>query len=140
MTDWQAPWAVFMTQAAGVSAIHETVFERRFSYVAELTKMGASIEYYNPVVNNPEVFYNFNWSDRESNNYQGIKITGPTPLHNAVLDIHDLRSGATLILAALVAQGESVIYGIEQVDRGYESIEHRLQALGASIHRVKEDV
>jgi UDP-N-acetylglucosamine 1-carboxyvinyltransferase len=72
-------------------------------------------------------------------NYQGIKIEGPTPLHNAVLEINDLRAGATLILAALSAPGESVVHGIEQVDRGYEKIEERLAALGAHIQRVTEE-
>ncbi len=140
MTDWQAPWAVLMTQAAGVSTIHETVFESRFSYVQELKKMGATIEFYSPQVKNPEEFYNFNWSDRIEGYHQAIRITGSTPLHDAVLNIDDLRAGATVVLAALVATGESVVYGIEQVDRGYEQFETRLQSLGAHIKRVKEDV
>jgi UDP-N-acetylglucosamine 1-carboxyvinyltransferase len=139
MTDWQAPWAVLMTQAHGISTIHETVFESRFSYVSELKKMGAQIEFFDPKVAGPEVFYNFNWADRVKGNYQGIKIEGPTPLHNAVLEINDLRAGATLILAALSAPGESVVHGIEQVDRGYEKIEERLAALGAHIQRVTEE-
>lgn len=140
MTDWQAPWAVLMTQASGVSTIHETVFESRFSYVQELRKMGATIEFYSPQVKNPEEFYNFNWSDRIEGYHQAIRITGSTPLHDAVLNIDDLRAGATVVLAALVATGESVVYGIEQVDRGYEEFETRLQSLGAHIKRVKEDV
>ncbi len=139
MTDWQAPWAVLMTQAKGVSTIHETVFESRFSYVAELRKMGAAIEFFDPKVEKPEDFYNFNWKDRVPGYHQGIRITGPTKLHNAVLEIDDLRAGATLILAALSAPGQSVIHGVEQVDRGYENIEERLRALGAKIERIKED-
>lgn len=139
MTDWQAPWAVMMTQATGVSTIHETVFESRFSYVSELKKMGANIAFYDPKVANPETFYNFNWADRVPGYHQGIRITGPTKLHNAVLDINDLRAGATLILAALSAAGESTIHGVEQVDRGYEKIEERLRTLGAHIERVGEE-
>lgn len=139
MTDWQAPWAVLMTQANGVSTIHETVFESRFSYVSELKKMGATIEFYDPKVDDPESFYNFNWADRVPGYHQGIRITGPTKLHNAVLEINDLRAGATLVLAALSAPGESIIHGAEQVDRGYEKIEERLRALGAHIQRVKEE-
>jgi len=139
MTDWQAPWAVLMTQAAGVSTIHETVFESRFSYVSELKKMGADIEFFDPVVDKPEDFYNFNWADRVAGYHQGIRIKGPTKLHNAVLKINDLRAGATLILAALSASGESTIHGVEQVDRGYEKIEERVRELGARIERVKED-
>lgn len=139
MTDWQAPWAVFMTQATGTSTIHETVFESRFSYVAELKKMGAYIDFFDPPVDNPAEFYNFNWADRVEGSHQAIRIDGVTPLHNAILTMNDLRAGATLILAALVAAGESVIHGIEQVDRGYERIEERLASAGAAIRRVKED-
>lgn len=139
MTDWQAPWAVFMTQATGTSTIHETVFESRFSYVGELKKMGAHIEFFDPPVDNPIEFYNFNWADRVEGSHQAIRIAGPAPLHNGILTMNDLRAGATLILAALVASGESVIHGIEQVDRGYERIEERLTSVGASIKRVKED-
>jgi len=139
MTDWQAPWAVLMTQAHGTSTIHETVFESRFSYVSQLKKMGAHIEYFDPKVVSPESFYNFNWADRVPGYHQGVKITGPTTLHNAVLEIEDLRAGATLVLAALSAQDESVVHGIEQVDRGYEKIEARLAALGADIQRVTEE-
>ena len=139
MTDWQAPWAVLMTQAEGRSTIHETVFESRFSYVSELKKMGAAIEFFDPLVENPEAFYNFNWADRVEGNHQGISVTGPTALHNAVLSIEDLRAGATLVLAALTAGGESIVHGVEQVDRGYEKIEERLRALGARIERVTEE-
>lgn len=139
MTDWQAPWAVLMTQAGGISTIHETVFESRFSYVSELKKMGADIIFYDPKVNAPETFYNFNWKDRVNGYHQGIRITGPTKLHNAVLEINDLRAGATLLIAALSVPGESTIHGVEQVDRGYEKIEERLRLLGAKIERVAEE-
>jgi UDP-N-acetylglucosamine 1-carboxyvinyltransferase len=140
MTDWQAPWAVFMTQAKGISTIHETVFESRFSYVAELKKMGASISFFSPKVTDPETYYNFNWKDRVNGHHQAINITGPTVLHNAILEMTDLRAGATLVLAALVAGGESYIHGIDQVDRGYEQIDTRLQELGANIKRSKEEL
>ncbi len=139
MTDWQAPWAVFMTQAKGTSTIHETVFESRFSYVGELKKMGAHINFFAPEVKNPKEFYNFNWNDRVEGHHQAIQITGPSKLHNAVVDIHDLRAGATLILAALAASGESYVHGAEHVDRGYEQIETRLALLGANIRRVGQE-
>lgn len=140
MTDWQAPWAVFMTQAKGTSMIHETVFESRFSYVGELKKMGAMIDFFDPPVDNPEKFYNFNWEDRVNGYHQGIKIHGPTDLHNAVLEINDLRAGATLVLAALIAKGESYVHGIEQIDRGYEELEIKLKSAGANIRRIKEEL
>lgn len=139
MTDWQGPFALLLTQADGVSVIHETVFENRFAYVSQLRKMGADIEFFQPQVKNPETFYNFKWNNID-NPGQAIRITGPTKLHNAVLEINDLRAGATILLAALSANGISHIFGVEQIDRGYEAIETRLQSLGAIIQRVKEDL
>lgn len=136
MTDWQAPFALLLTQAGGISSIHETIFEDRFGYVLELQKMGADISYFRPKVNNPEKIYNFNISDRNKNKYQGIKIKGKTPLHNAVLEVSDLRAGATLVIAAIIASGESTISGVDHIDRGYEHIEERLSNLGADIARV----
>ncbi|MEK7060686.1 MAG: UDP-N-acetylglucosamine 1-carboxyvinyltransferase [Patescibacteria group bacterium] len=139
MTDWQGPWAVFMTQADGVSTLHETVFESRFSYVSELHKMGAKIEYYTPVISDPSAYYNFNWADKSIDSQQAIRITGKTELHNAVLSMNDLRAGATLVLAALTAKGKSYIHGVEQMDRGYEHIVERLTQLGAAVSRIKEE-
>ncbi len=139
MTDWQGPWAVFMTQADGVSRLHEAVFENRFSYVKHLLKMGADIRFYDPRVSDPETFYNFRWKDRIEGIYQAIEIHGPTRLHNAVVEMDDIRAGATLILAALSAEGESYLYEGENIDRGYERIEDKLRSLGANIERVKED-
>lgn len=135
MTDWQAPWALLMTQASGTSTIHETVFESRFSYVGELQKMGAKIEFFDPNVVRPTRYYNFNWEDRTTKSPHGIKITGPVILHNAIVEMSDLRAGATLLLASLVAHGISYIHGVEQIDRGYEKIEKRLNAIGARIVR-----
>jgi UDP-N-acetylglucosamine 1-carboxyvinyltransferase len=139
MTDWQAPWALLMTQAQGVSTIHETVFENRFCYVEELRKMGADISYFDPQVDSPKDYYNFNWEDRIKGTHQAIRITGPTQLHNAILSMNDLRAGATVVLAAMLATGQSSIYGVEQIDRGYEHIDVRLGSLGASIERIEED-
>ncbi len=115
-TDYQAPLSVLLTQAAGLSTIRETIFEDRMDHVRELTRMGAQVELLD---------------DRTA------RITGPTPLHGAEVVITDLRAGATLILAALVASGTSVIDGVEHVDRGYEQIEAKLVALGAQINRIE---
>ncbi|MCL6096484.1 MAG: UDP-N-acetylglucosamine 1-carboxyvinyltransferase [Patescibacteria group bacterium] len=138
MTDWQGPWAVLMTTARDVSTIHETIYENRFSYVNELKKMGAHIELYNPKVSNPNKFYNFNISD-DKNYFHAEKIFGPTSLHNGVINVADLRAGATLVLAALIAKGESVVFGIEHLDRGYEQFDKRLRSLGANVKRVVEN-
>ncbi len=140
MTDWQAPWAVFMTQAQGESTMHETVFEGRFSYVHELQKMGAKIDFYDPEVEDRETFYNFNWEDRKEGVHQGIRIMGKAHLHNAVLRADDIRAGATLVIAALIAEGKSYVHDVELIDRGYEKLEERLSGLGATITRIKEQV
>lgn len=139
MTDWQGPWAVLMTQAIGESAIHETIYESRFGYVKELRKMGANITFFNPKIEDPEKIYNFNLADRVPDYFHAITVKGQTNLHNAVVEISDLRAGATLVLASLNSEGESVIFGIEHLDRGYEDFEERLQSLGANIRRVKHE-
>ena len=138
MTDWQAPWAVLMTQAQGDSRIHETVFENRFGYVNELNKLGAHIEYFRPKVEDPQKVYQFDIEDVNSFNdeHQAILIHGPTALHGGVLQVTDMRAGATLLIGACAAEGESVIVGASEIDRGYEKIEERLTALGADIRRV----
>lgn len=134
MTDWQGTWSVLMTQALGVSTIHETIYENRFSYVSELVKMGAKLEFFKPEVSNPEEFYNFNFDEgNDKHRKQGLRIFGKSKLHNAVLDIADLRAGATLVIACLIAKGESSVYGVEHIERGYENFNTRLQALGADI-------
>lgn len=138
MTDWQGPWAVLMTQAQGAAVIHETVYENRFGYTVELKKMGADITLFNPYVKNPKKAYNFNLSDNNPSYFHAIRVKGPTKLHNAVVKISDLRAGATLVLAALAAEGESVIFGVEHIDRGYEKLEEGLGSLGADIKRIKE--
>ncbi len=114
-TDFQAPLAVLMTQADGVSSIHETIYEDRLEYTTELVKMGAVIEVLDE---------------------RHARIAGPSDLHGREVQIADLRAGATLILAALAAGETSVISGVEHVDRGYEQIESKLVALGAQIHRI----
>lgn len=139
MTDWQAPWAVLMTQAAGISTIHETVFEYRFGYVKELRRMGAKIDFFNPVVDNPEKIYNFNLEDDKPDYFRAIKIHGSTDLHNAVVEVTDLRAGATLVLASLIAKGQTSIFGVEQLDRGYEEFDERLRKLGALIYRGEKE-
>ncbi len=139
MTDWQAPWAVLMSQAKGESVIHERVYESRFSYVSQLQKMGADIELFNPEVEDPEEFYNFNIEDDKKDNKHAARIIGPTNLHNAVVSITDLRAGATLVLAALAAEGESVILEVHHLDRGYEKFEDRLNSLGAEVVREKDE-
>ncbi|HLD01574.1 MAG TPA: UDP-N-acetylglucosamine 1-carboxyvinyltransferase [Patescibacteria group bacterium] len=138
MTDWQSPWAVLMTKANGTSTIHETVYEYRFGYVSELLKMGAKIQLYNPEVTNPQEVYNFNLTDDKPQFFHAARIIGPTSLHNAAVTISDLRAGATLVLASLAANGESVVHGIHHLKRGYEKFAERLTTLGAEITYIQE--
>lgn len=114
-TDMQAQFMVLMTQAQGTSIITETIFDRRFSHVNELLRLGANIE------------------------VQGDKavVRGKTPLSGAEIIATDLRASASLILAGLIANGETVINDTEHLNRGYEKIEEKLRGLGASIERIK---
>lgn len=113
--DSLSPFAVLMTQADGISLIHDWMYEGRLKYIDELNKMGA-----NAVICDP---------------HQAL-ITGPTPLYGKKITSFDLRAGAALIIAALVATGETEIDNIYQVDRGYEKIEERLKGVGADIKRI----
>ncbi len=115
-TDMQAQFMVLMTQAQGTSIITETIFDRRFSHVNELLRLGAAIE----VLGDKAV------------------IRGQTPLSGAEVIATDLRASACLILAGIVASGETVINDVEHLDRGYERIEEKLRGLGASIERIRD--
>lgn len=134
MTDWQPNWAILMTQAQGESVIHERIFENRFSYVTQLRKLGAHIEFITPEVANPKEYYYFNY-DPSATYTQAINIFGPQKLHNGVLEIADLRAGATLVIAALLAEGESVIHGAGMLERGYEDFVQKVTALGGVIEK-----
>lgn len=138
MTDWQPLFTTVLTQCAGESILHETIMPRRFQHVEALQKMGASIEYIKLDVPFPEKIYNFNQDDDATNEYHAVKITGPTPLHAADCAIHDLRQGATLILAALAAEGTSTLTDVGHIDRGYEDLSDRLVSLGAQLERLSD--
>lgn len=115
-SDVQAPFGVLATQAEGETLVFDTLFEGRFNYVPELIKMGARATVLNP--------------------HQAL-VHGKTKLHGTVIKSYDLRAGVALIIAALSARGMTVIEDIYQVDRGYERIEERLQAVGARIRRME---
>lgn len=135
MTDWQPLIAPVLTQAQGVSVIHETVFEDRFHYARELQRMGAQIEFFNPEVADPDTVYNFNLEDDRPEFFHAIRIFGPTPLRAASVRAADIRGGAALVLAALAARGESVVEGIEHLERGYGQLDLALRSLRAEIER-----
>lgn len=130
MTDWQQPFCVLLTQAEGQSILHETVYEDRFGYTKDLRRMGADIEVSDECFGSGPCRFlgtTFNHSAR---------IRGPSLLKGTEIMITDIRAGMAHIIAALAADGESTISGIEHIDRGYEKIDERLRGLGASITRV----
>jgi UDP-N-acetylglucosamine 1-carboxyvinyltransferase len=114
-TDMQAQFLVLMTTAKGESVISETIFENRMMHVPELQRMGADIA----LRGNTAV------------------VSGPAPLAGASVMATDLRASASLIIAGLAADGETEVRRVYHLDRGYERIEAKLSALGASIERVK---
>ncbi|MBI2010247.1 MAG: UDP-N-acetylglucosamine 1-carboxyvinyltransferase, partial [Candidatus Chisholmbacteria bacterium] len=134
MTDWQPLWTVLMTQAEGESIVHETVFTSRFQYVADLNRMGANIELFEPEVKDKKDFYHFNLEDDREPHLHAAKITGPTPFKAGNFLVPDIRAGATQLLAALIAPGKSILMDEkDHIDRGYEKLPGRLRQLGAKI-------
>jgi len=117
-TDMQAQYMILMTQANGRSAITETIFENRFMHASELQRMGARIQI----------------------GHEKAIVDGPTKLIGARVQASDLRASACLVLAGLVAEGETIIDRVYHIDRGYEKIETKLNAVGADIVRVRESV
>ncbi len=135
-TDWQPLWAVLLTQAEGVSEIHEAIYPTRFQYAPALQEMGVEIEMYNPEVKEPQKFYGFDLSNDKTEYRHAMKIKGPVALKPVTYTVPDLRAGATIMLAALVADGVSYIHDTEKhVERGYEAITERLNSMGANISR-----
>ncbi|MDP3764193.1 MAG: UDP-N-acetylglucosamine 1-carboxyvinyltransferase [bacterium] len=113
--DHLPPFAVLATQAEGASLVHEWMYEARQSYLRELMKMGA-----NAVIMDPH----------------RALIIGPSSLFGKEVTGFDIRSGMTMVIAALVAKGQTIINGVEHIDRGYENLEGRLKAVGADINRI----
>ena len=115
-TDMQAQYMALATQAEGVSVITENIFENRFMHVGELNRMGANIKI----------------------DGRRAIVRGKTPLSSAAVLASDLRASASLVLAALVADGETIIDRVYHIDRGYERIEEKLRGVGAQMKRIGE--
>ena len=130
MTDWQQPFVILLTQANGISIVHETVYEKRFGYVEELKKMGAEIELYNSCLGG------MNCRFANTQYFHSAVIKGPTPLHSANISVPDLRAGFSYLVAGVIAEGETVVDGAIYIDRGYEEIDEKLRNLGADIIRI----
>lgn len=116
-TDLQAQWCTMMTQAAGESTVTDTIYDDRFSYVPELVRLGADLD----VQKNKAI------------------INGPIQLKSASVMSTDLRASVSLVLAAMVAKGKTDVLRIYHLDRGYEDLEQKLSALGASIKRHEQE-
>jgi UDP-N-acetylglucosamine 1-carboxyvinyltransferase len=134
-TDLQAAFAVLMTQAAGVSKIHERVFEDRLRYTDQLRAMGADIwvERYTPIADAQSA------SDTPIRYGTRAEITGPTRLHGAAVRCLDIRAGAGVVLAGLVATGETIVSDVHHLARGYEAFVPKLRELGGRITESEGD-
>jgi len=113
-TDMQAQYMALATQAEGVSTISETIFENRFLHALEMKRMGANIAI---------------------DGHRAV-VHGPSKLSATTVQASDLRASAGLVLAALVASGETIIERVYHIDRGYERIVEKLSAVGANISRI----
>jgi UDP-N-acetylglucosamine 1-carboxyvinyltransferase len=129
MTDWQPPMTILLSQANGISTLHETVYENRFGYVKELNKMGANIELTNDCLGTPCRF-------NGSSYYHSAIIKGKTQLKSAEIIVPDIRAGFSYLVAAILAKGETLVHGIHYIDRGYEKIDKKMRKLGVNIRRV----
>jgi UDP-N-acetylglucosamine 1-carboxyvinyltransferase len=127
MTDWQQPLVVALTQAEGVSIVHETVYENRFGFTDALVRMGASIQLHRECLGSVPCRFG------QRNFLHSAVISGPTELRGADFDIPDLRGGFSHLIAALAAKGTSQATGIEIINRGYEKFMDKLTGLGADV-------
>lgn len=128
MTDWQQPLVVLLTQAQGLSVIHETVFEERFGYCKTLVRMGANIGVFSKCLG--ELPCRFKGKGHK----HSAIIAGPSALAAGDIEMPDIRAGMAYVLAALIAPGDSTVTGVEHLIRGYGvSVVAKLQALGADI-------
>jgi UDP-N-acetylglucosamine 1-carboxyvinyltransferase len=130
MTDWQSPLVVLMTQAVGMSVVHETVYEGRFPYILALKEMGAEIELFDSCLGGRDCRF----ADREAQHSAVIK--GPTPLHGAEITVPDIRGGFAYVIAAAAAEGGSVLRDIHHLERGYHRPLPAFAELGLQIERV----
>lgn len=137
MTDWQAIFCLVLSQSIGCSSIIERIFPSRFQHIDILNLMGVKTKLFNPEVKDFDSYYHFNLKSDRPEYFHGVKIYGPSPLKSAHIEVKDLRAGATATIAAIAAPGESIIEGVEYIERGYEKLADRLRSLGANIEYIK---
>jgi len=131
MTDWQQPFVVMLTQAEGVSIIHETVYENRFGYTEALRKMGATIDLTSACLGSKECRF------KDRDHLHSAIIRGKTPLHGTEVEIPDLRAGFAYLIAGLVADGETILSNTHYMERGYAHLPEKLAAIGAGLKVVE---
>jgi len=135
-TDLHPPMAAALTQAAGISLVHERVYDNRTLYVGELRKLGARIIVGGDAAT-PEDFAEQSRLDASIRVGSGsVIIEGPARLTGTTVRALDIRAGAAVVVAGLAAEGETVIENIGHLDRGYADLQARLAALGAEIQRL----
>ena len=125
MTDWQQPLVVALTQANGLSIVHETVYENRFGFTDALRQMGAQIQIYKDCLGGHPCRFG------QRNYLHSAVISGPTELHAADIRVPDLRGGFSHVVAALAAEGTSNVSNVQLISRGYERFIQKLGDLGA---------
>ena len=125
MTDWQQPLVVALTQANGLSIVHETVYENRFGFTDALRQMGAQIQIYKDCLGGHPCRFG------QRNYLHSAVISGPTKLHAADIRVPDLRGGFSHVVAALAAEGTSNVSNVQLISRGYERFIQKLGDLGA---------
>lgn len=124
MTDWQSPFVTALTQAEGVSVVHETVYEDRLGYTEALRSLGAQIQVFTECLGPTRCRFG------AANHRHSAVVVGPTRLHGAELVVPDLRAGFSYVIAAASAEGESLIHGVDLLDRGYGDFRTKLTAVG----------
>jgi UDP-N-acetylglucosamine 1-carboxyvinyltransferase len=131
-TDWQQPFAILLTQAHGISIIHETVYENRFGYLRALNQLGANTQLTTHCLGGLACRFS------DKNHEHSAIIVGATPLRaeGHVITIPDLRAGLAYVIAAAIARGTSIIRGIHLLERGYGDVVPRLSRMNLKIERV----
>src|SRR5438552_5246197 len=129
MTDWQQPMVVALTQARGLSIVHETVYERRLGYTEALNAMGATIQTYRDCLGGTPCRFG-----RRNFRHSAV-IAGPSKLHAADLTIPDLRGGFSHLIEALAAEGTSHVVGVSMFNSSIDAFDAKLADLGARAER-----
>ncbi|MBN1687123.1 MAG: UDP-N-acetylglucosamine 1-carboxyvinyltransferase [Spirochaetales bacterium] len=132
MTDWQPPFVTMLTQAQGISIVHETVYENRFGYVQALLKMDAKIQLHKSCLGRKKCRF------RDQHFDHSAIVQGITALKACDIEIPDLRAGFAYLMASFIAEGTSRISGIEYVKRGYSFIQEKLAGVGGSILEISQ--